>query len=234
MYINDDYLDEVINRMEQEKEQMKMINTGRPMPKQFNVRDKSCLAQMSGKSDVYKCSIEIIGDVKNYDFLKIEHFENGPVLCQVINIVRELNIMTGYIKIIGFRKGGMLQRIRKPFSTDAKIQIAEDEFIEQILGLNKVEGAFLGTLEHHKDLKVTLDLRKVLQKHVSILAKSGAGKSYTVGVLLEEIIARKIPVVILDPHSEYHTLKYENTDVKDLKRLKEHDLTPRAFLDNIR
>lgn len=225
--IDDKQIEEVVMRMEREK--AITLNGNKVIYREPKRRNSNLLASMTGKSDVYRCSIEIIGDVKNYDFLKIEHFEHGEVLCQVLNITRELNIMTGSVKIIGYRSGGILQRIRKPFSTDAKIQIAEDDFIEQILGLNKVEGAFLGTLEHHKDLKVTLDLRKILQKHVSILAKSGAGKSYTVGVLLEEVIARGIPVVILDPHSEYHTLKYENTDKKDLKRLSEHKLKPKDF-----
>lgn len=226
--LNDDYLDEVVRRMEREK--AISFNGNKVIYREPKVRrDKDTLALMTGKSDVYRCSIEIVGDVKNYDFLKIEHFEHGQVLCQVLNITRELNIMTGMVKIIGYRKGGIIQRIRKPFSTDAKIEIAEDSFIEEVLGLNKVEGAFLGTLEHHKELKVTLDLRKILQKHISILAKSGAGKSYTVGVLLEEVISRKIPIVILDPHSEYPTLRYENTEKKDLKRLKEHKLKPRGF-----
>lgn len=235
----DDYLDMVVANMEKEKQLQKAVQNGRMeqvLKNPQQLRNKNSLAQMTGKSDVYKCCIEIYGDVKNYDFLKIDHFENGPVLCQVYNIVRELNIMTGYVKIIGFKKGGILQRIRKPFSTDANIEIAEDEFIEEILSLNTIdesEGAFLGTLEHHKKLKVILDLRKILQKHVSILAKSGAGKSYTVGVLLEEIISKGIPVVILDPHSEYHTLRKENTDERDLARLKEQGLKATDFAKNV-
>jgi DNA helicase HerA-like ATPase len=200
--------------------------------KKFSERKKG-VASLSGKSDVYRCAIEIHGDVKNYDFLKINHFEHGEVLCQVINITRELDIMTGIILIIGYRQGGKLQRIRKPFSINAEIDLAEDKFIEEVLGLNKVDGAFLGTLEHHENLNITLDLRKVLQKHVSILAKSGAGKSYTVGVLLEEIVERGIPVLILDPHSEYHTLKFPNDEPRDIKKLQRYELSPKGYGENI-
>lgn len=236
MIADDDYLDNIVSQMENQKNLEKSIQNKNTI-KDIKPQKKNVLAQMTGKSDVYKCCIEIVGDIKNYDFLKIHHFENGPVLAQVYNITRELNIMTGYVKIIGFKKAGILQRIRKPFSTDAKIEIAEDEFIEEILSLNKIsedEGAFLGTLEHHPKLKVILDLRKILQKHVSILAKSGAGKSYTVGVLLEEIISKKIPVVILDPHSEYHTLRKDNTDERDIKRLKEQGIKPEKFNEQVK
>lgn len=229
MEIDKKKIEAFINQLEFEKR----FRLNRDIKESKIKHDKDTLALMTGKNDVYKCSIEILGDIKNYDFLKIEHYEHGLVLCQVLNIIREPTIMIGQVKIIGYRSGGSLMRIRKPFSTDAKINIAEDKFIEQVLGLNKVEGAFLGTLEHHKNLKLNLDLRKILQKHVSILAKSGAGKSYTVGVLLEEIISRKIPVIILDPHSEYHTLKYKNDNIKDLKKLEGHNLKPKEFKENI-
>ena len=208
--------------------------TGTSSSSSKHTKRSESLALMTGKSDVYECKVEIFGDIKNYDFLNIHHFEDGEVLCQVYNITRELNIMVGMVKIIGFRKEGKLQNIRKPFSTNATIQIATDEFIEKTLGLNRVDGAFIGTLEHHKDLKVKLDLRKILQKHISILAKSGAGKSYTVGVLLEEIIQRGIPIVILDPHSEYSTLDTPNDDLKDIKKLSYYGLKPQEFKENVR
>ena len=66
---------------------------------------------------------------------------------------------------------------------------------------------------------MNLDLKKLISKHVSILAKSGAGKSYSVGVILEEIVKKNIPVLILDPHGEYSSLKFPNDNKKDTKRL---------------
>jgi len=45
---------------------------------------------------------------------------------------------------------------------------------------------------------------------------TGAGKSYTVGVILEELLKNDIPIVIIDPHSEYSGLRYENDDYESL------------------
>ena len=77
-------------------------------------------------------------------------------------------------------------------------------------------------------------MKKTITKHIAVLAKSGAGKSYTVGVILEEILQKKIPIVILDPHNEYSTLKYPNTNEKDLKRLQLFDLQSKGFQNQIK
>ncbi|MEM4397252.1 MAG: DUF87 domain-containing protein, partial [Candidatus Woesearchaeota archaeon] len=78
-----------------------------------------------------------------------------------------------------------------------------------------------------KNIDVYLDLKKLLTKHVAILAKSGAGKSYTVGVLIEEIIQKKVPILIIDPHGEYSTLKYPNEEQK--QDLEKFNLKPIGF-----
>lgn len=192
------------------------------------------LARLFGKSDIYNFKIEIFGDIKTFDFLKVEHHENGPVLTQVINITRDGNKLIGDCKIIGFRENNILRNIRTPFMPEAKIEQAEDSDIEKIVGLNTNDDAFLGVLEHHPNLRINLDLKKTITKHIAVLAKSGAGKSYTVGVLLEEIIKKNIPIIILDPHNEYSSLKYPNTDKKDLKRLEKFGLQPEGFLDRIK
>ena len=192
------------------------------------------LARLFGKSDIYSFKVEIFGDVKTFDFLKIEHHESGDVLTQVINITRDGEKLIGDCKIIGFKDQGVLRNIRTPFTNDANVEIADDKFIEKTIGLNTNNEAFMGILEHHPDLKINLDLKKTITKHIGILAKSGAGKSYTVGVILEEVMKKNIPIVILDPHNEYASLKYPNGDKKDLKRLEKFNLKPQGFLDRVK
>lgn len=191
------------------------------------------IAQMYGKSDVYECKILIFGEIKTFDFLTIEHEEHGSILAQVKNIIRDEDKLIGDVKIVGFKESGVLKNIRTPFSNDAKIEVASDKEIEEIIGLFKDESSCLGKLEHHPELNISLDLKKVITKHIAVLAKSGAGKSYTVGVILEEIIRKKIPILILDPHNEYSTLKYPNTDKKDMKRLEAFNLQPKGFMNQI-
>jgi len=192
------------------------------------------LARLYGKSDIYKFRIEIMGEVKTFDFLRVEHHVCGQVLCQVTNITRDRDTLIGDCKIIGYKDSGVLKNIRTPFTNNAKIEIAEDEFIEKTVGLNSEDDSFIGVLEHHADLRIHLDLKKTITKHLAILAKSGAGKSYTVGVILEEIMRKKIPIIILDPHNEYASIKYPNSDKKDLKRLEKFDLKPHGFLNQVK
>ncbi|NTV22967.1 MAG: ATP-binding protein, partial [Nanoarchaeota archaeon] len=50
---------------------------------------------------------------------------------------------------------------------------------------------------------------------------------YSVGVLVEEIIEKKVPILIIDPHGEYSSLKHPNDAEKEA--LKTFGLKPKAF-----
>ncbi|MCM2325624.1 MAG: ATP-binding protein, partial [Candidatus Woesearchaeota archaeon] len=68
---------------------------------------------------------------------------------------------------------------------------------------------------------------KLLTKHIAVLAKSGAGKSYAVGVLIEEILDKKIPILVIDPHGEYSSISSPNEEEKET--LKKYGLSPKKF-----
>ncbi len=94
-----------------------------------------------------------------------------------------------------------------------EIYLAEKEVIEESLLKKKVgeEGSIhLGyLLNREDDVAVVLDTSLVVSEHMCILASTGSGKSYLAGVLVEELLKpyNSAAVLILDPHSEYHTLK---------------------------
>ena len=64
-------------------------------------------------------------------------------------------------------------------------------------------GSVLGT-----DVPVVLSVKDLVSQHLSIIAATGSGKSYTVGVLLEELMKpnNRAAVLVIDPHGEYATL----------------------------
>ena len=113
------------------------------------------LAKLIGKSDIYKFRIEILGDIKTFDFLKVNHEEFPNILTQVINIIRDGDTLLGDCKIIGYRESGILKNIRTPFTSDATVEKADDKFIEETIGLNIDKQNFIGVLEHHSDLKIS-------------------------------------------------------------------------------
>ncbi|HEX8145339.1 MAG TPA: ATP-binding protein [Pyrinomonadaceae bacterium] len=58
------------------------------------------------------------------------------------------------------------------------------------------------------EVPVVLSIKDVVSTHLAILASTGAGKSYTAGVLVEELMMpyNRASVLIVDPHGEYDTL----------------------------
>ncbi len=70
-------------------------------------------------------------------------------------------------------------------------------------------GIKLGKFLFQPEVDLVVDPTKLLRKHLAILAMSGAGKSHTVSVIIEELfdIAKNggyVPaVVVVDPHGEY-------------------------------
>jgi len=103
-------------------------------------------------------------------------------------------------------------RAARPFfavSPGAVVRKIEDDVLASFLRLQPEGGLRLGKLAHH-ELDFTPSLQSLLSKHLAILAMSGAGKSYFVSVLLEEIASRgqgRLAVVVIDVHGEYSYLK---------------------------
>jgi uncharacterized protein len=59
------------------------------------------------------------------------------------------------------------------------------------------------------EVPVVLSIKDVVSTHLAILASTGAGKSYTAGVLVEELMRpyNRAAVLVVDPHGEYDTLR---------------------------
>ncbi|HLM70715.1 MAG TPA: ATP-binding protein, partial [Thermoplasmata archaeon] len=91
----------------------------------------------------------------------------------------------------------------------AHVYRAEEPLIAEVLGLKHRpnSGAYVGLLRNHS-IHVELDINALVQRHVSVLAKTGGGKSYLLGVLIEELLRHKVTCIIIDPNGEYGSLRY--------------------------
>ena len=184
-----------------------------------------------GRTSTQGFAFNVASSTKKFDYVQVRH-EGNDVLCQIVELEREGNQTTAYCNVIGYRDKGILKQLLTPPEPNTEVLQAEDEFIKSTLGLKEAStAAYLGNLNSYHSIKVYLDLNKLLTKHVCILAKSGSGKSYATGCLVEEILEKEIPLLILDPHGEYGTLKYANE--KDKERLKKFNITPKAFSNHI-
>ncbi|BAY51871.1 hypothetical protein NIES2134_105330 [Thermostichus vulcanus NIES-2134] len=124
----------------------------------------------------------------------------------------ELYEMT--VEVIGeFHKAFGFNNLRQLPLPGAKVYLAEDHLLQEVL--NKKKPAMPGAahigwllLREEGAVPIALDVKELVSTHVAILAGTGSGKSYTAGVLVEELLSPKnrAAVLILDPHGEYDTL----------------------------
>lgn len=193
-------------------------------------------------------------DIRKFDYVAAPHKE-GYILAQVMDIKRYSDLkfedaitlknneeipliksdVSAYADVIGYRdRRGHLQVPRTPFEVGSKITRAEEELIRHVLGLHadKNSGAYIGLLKGH-NLPVYLNIDSLVQKHICILAKTGGGKSYACGVLVEELLKKKIPMVIIDTHGEYISLARPNKDSKEQKNMKKFNIKPQEYLSQI-
>ena len=193
------------------------------------------------------------GSLRRLDYIAVEH--NGrEVLGQVQEVVRKSKVsfdeamrlherehdvtgdqLSAGVQVIGFVDAqGRVQSPRTPFSAGLVVRRADDHLVTSVLGLQSSthDGAHLGMVKG-SDIPVSLSLNTLAQKHVSVLAKTGAGKSYTVGVILEEFLRAEVPLVILDPHGEYGSLRHANIEEREVKAMRRHGVKPRSFAKQI-
>jgi len=103
-------------------------------------------------------------------------------------------------------------RVSLPPSPGTKVIEADELLLKDFVGFVP-DGLMLGKLQNH-EVEAKIDMTKLLQKHLAVLAMSGAGKSYSVAVLLEELMNRtkeqgRIGIVIIDIHGEYAGFKQD-------------------------
>lgn len=94
-----------------------------------------------------------------------------------------------------------------------KVHLADDHTLRQVI--NKKQPGELGSAEVGSlllrpggSVPIALDVKELVSTHMAILAGTGSGKSYTAGVLVEELLRpyNRAAVIIFDPHGEYGTL----------------------------
>jgi len=121
------------------------------------------------------------------------------------------------VKLLGAIKAKKSTRINNPPFSGSKVYFSDAEEIRTFLGFVD-SGLYLGDIsaENDKKVNVKINVSKLLQKHLAILAMSGAGKSYTVSVLLEELLNMQkdqgqLGLIMFDVHGEYKNFAEPST-----------------------
>jgi DNA helicase HerA-like ATPase len=61
---------------------------------------------------------------------------------------------------------------------------------------------YVGNLVTREDVKAYFSIRGFM-RHVAIIAQTGAGKSYLVGIIIEELLKQGATLVVIDPHADH-------------------------------
>ena len=193
----------------------------------------------------------VTSPLEKMEYVQVKHDLDGWVLGQVSEVENKTNLtiegavgidhgtpvnieekQSAAIAIVGYRDDrNLLQVPRTPLKAGTIVYRAQEELIKKVIGIkeNSEAGAYIGLLSGH-NVKIELDINVMVQKHVCILSKTGGGKSYCSGAIIEELMKHGVTVCVIDPHGEYSSMKHKGV-VKKTSR--DFGVTPKAYDDKI-
>src|SRR5690349_3529007 len=168
------------------------------------------------------------------EFVRIRHREQEgaaatDVLARIVSISRsnvlynsglgqavtELELLpgaqvTGKQEAIGFRDSdtGQIKMPRRALDPGAPVEPVDFQFLSAFYEFQEHSSLHIGNLVGYERggaaVPVYLDVNRLVTEHLAVLAMTGSGKSYTVGRIIERLVAiNNGTVVVFDPHGEY-------------------------------
>lgn len=114
------------------------------------------------------------------------------------------------IELIGYvdRETSEIKTPRRPIDPGSKLYPVDAEFLQlfyEYTPQNSIQlGHLVGYEEGESAVPIYIDVNKIATEHMAVLAMTGAGKSYTVGRIMELMLTRtNASILVFDPHGEY-------------------------------
>ncbi|MHA1466672.1 MAG: helicase HerA domain-containing protein [Promethearchaeota archaeon] len=178
-----------------------------------DIANPEAVGRLMGKTTTHSVQMLISNpkvERKNYFAIYGEKEDDGTKPTYILNISEmwtESKGMMAKLQVLG-------ERPVKPFEMGSEVLLASEKQISQILGIYNPPGQ---SVSLGKLMGYPYDVNLLVKNfgRIFITGKSGSGKSYTMGVLCEEFLKKGIPVVILDRHGEYGSLKVANEDIDE-------------------
>jgi hypothetical protein len=128
----------------------------------------------------------------------------------VLSLSREM--VTAVCQVLGAEAldgsaGGKLDHLRYPPQPASSAYRPESSAIARVvlgeLQHRQQRALDLATLANRPEVDVKVDGHAIVTRHLAILAMTGAGKSWTARRIIEQLAAKRYPIVIFDPHGDY-------------------------------
>ncbi|MEM0316975.1 MAG: DUF87 domain-containing protein [Candidatus Nezhaarchaeales archaeon] len=175
---------------------------------------------IEGKTTTSSFKIKVLSnEVGRNSFLEVAH-EGTYYVCGIKELYR---IDEGvYAECIVIGQGPKL-----PFIPGSPVYLAKEEHVRRALRLSDdpSTGIYIGKLKG-LDCKIWLPIKKL--GRIFIVGKPGSGKSYTAGVFIEELLKKGIPLLVIDVHGEYSSLKVMGDVISE-----EFGVYPKSYAENI-
>ncbi|WP_296789703.1 ATP-binding protein [uncultured Methanobrevibacter sp.] len=160
---------------------------------------------------------QVLGMIENLirgnDALNVD-INDFKAIQKISRIGVDENYIRGKVKILGDVNDN-LKLPRTPVLPGTEIRLADKDILKDIFEVrNPLK---LGCLVNQSDVDVNVDANPILSRHLAILAMTGAGKSNTVSVLIDQLLSYSVPVFVFDMHGEYKGAEFPNGDVNVIK-----------------
>jgi len=178
-----------------------------------NEEEGVAVGRLTGKTTSHTVSILIENpDVGRNSYFVIygDQDDDGEKEAYMLSIVEMWSDSKGLmakLKVLG-------ERPQRPFEMGTEVYLASEKQITKILGISNPPNL---SVSIGKLLGYPYSVNLLVKNfgRIFITGKSGSGKSYTMGVLCEEFLKKGIPVVIIDRHGEYGSLKVASEDLDE-------------------
>jgi len=114
------------------------------------------------------------------------------------------------LEVVGYREAGtgQVRRPRRALDPGTPVHPVDFRFLSAFYEFDEYRSLQIGNLVGYEKgadaVPVYLDVNRLVTEHVAVLAMTGSGKSYTVGRIIERLVAlNNGSVVVFDPHGEY-------------------------------
>ena len=202
------------------------ISVEKPPVREVSADEGKRVGTIYGNVGTNGFDCRVCAHLERSEYVMVKHEDYGYVLCQVGNLIRKTNlslekslnipegmeikdVITAHIDVIGYRdERGLLLTPRTTFMAGSDVERADPSFIRKVLGLEidpKTDG-YIGILHGH-NIPIALNINDLIQRHACILAKTGGGKSYMSGDIVEELMKHNVTCMIIDPHGEYGAMR---------------------------
>ncbi len=187
------------------------------------------VGKIVGKTSPESFRFEVSDIIRKMDFVAVRDPERHMVLGRIDEISQKGDKAVAEVSVIGYKDSrGLVQRPRMPFKPGAMVYSADDALIKRVLGL-KSRGFYIGLLKNSEELRIHMNPKKLITKHLAVLSKTGMGKSYFIGVMLEEFLENGMPAVVIDPHGEYSSLVEPNKKREEIKYMERYGIKPKGY-----